>query len=93
MNVQNLPPQGIRPETIERFYLSGDGHAALGPFTMAEVKRMLRCRYFLPEVLIRSEHESSWSSYRHRVSKSFAQKVYTGIVGQFSKFCWLPRSN
>lgn len=48
------------------YYLSYDGKNALGPFSRPQIVVMIRRRNFSPAVMIRGEHERTWSCYRER---------------------------
>ena len=63
-----------------RYYLSVYGERAVGPFPMSEVKWMIRCRHFSPEVLIRPENESSWMSYRHHTFQARIGRALSVII-------------
>src|SRR5438105_12550778 len=63
-----------------RYYLSVYGERAVGPFPMSEVKWMIRCRHFSPEVLIRPENESLWISYRHHILQANVGRALSGIT-------------
>ena len=63
-----------------RYYLSARGERAVGPFPMTEVKWMIRCRHFSPDVLIRPENEPSWISYRHHILQATAGRVLGRII-------------
>ena len=65
-----------------RYYLSARGERSVGPFPMAEVKWMIRCRHFPPEVLIRPENESSWISYRHHTFQARVGRAFSAIIIQ-----------
>jgi hypothetical protein len=65
-----------------RYYLSAHGERAVGPFPMNEVKWMIRCRHFPPEVLIRPENESFWISYRHHILQVRIGRALSGIIIQ-----------
>ncbi|PYJ40847.1 MAG: hypothetical protein DME86_10895 [Verrucomicrobia bacterium] len=65
-----------------RYYLSARGERSVGPFPMTEVKWMIRCRHFPPDVLIRPENESLWVSYRHHTSQAIVGRALSGIVTQ-----------
>jgi len=49
---------------------------------MTEVKWMIRCRHFPPDVLIRPENESLWASYRHHTAQAIVGRALSGIVTQ-----------
>src|SRR5438045_9380225 len=65
-----------------RHYLSARGERSVGPFPMTEVKWMIRCRHFPPDVLIRPENESLWVSYRHHTSQAIVGRALSGIITQ-----------
>jgi hypothetical protein len=65
-----------------RYYLSAHGSRPVGPFPMSEVKWMIRCRHFSPDVLIRPENESLWVSYRHHTSQAIVGRALSGITTQ-----------
>ncbi len=73
------------PTTSSRYYLSHNGERALGPFPMREVKWMIRCRHFSREVLIRTEGEPTWTSYRYHVSRSIVGTVLCRIINQLDR--------
>ena len=63
-----------------QYYLSAQGQRTVGPFPMNEVKWMVRCRHFSPDVLIRPENEPSWISYRHHILQATAGRVLGRII-------------
>ncbi len=63
MNLNDAAPTAAPPA---RYYLSYDGKNALGPFSRPQIVAMIRRRNFSTEVMIRGEHERTWSSYRER---------------------------
>ncbi len=65
-----------------RYYLSAHGERAVGPFPMTEVKWMIKCRHFSPDVLIRPENESLWISYRHHTLQATVGRALSGIITQ-----------
>lgn len=66
-------------------YLSPNGRSTLGPFPMAEVKWMIRCRHFSPDVLIRAYDESGWTSYRHHVFQATTGRVLAKVIGELRR--------
>lgn len=88
MNDMNMPWLRLNPALKHqsfRFYLSRDSRIVLGPFTMAEIKWMIRCRHFSPEILIRGEHDAGWTSYRHYVSRCRTQRIVCTILTQLRR--------
>ncbi len=65
-----------------RYYLSAHGERSVGPFPMSEVRWMIRCRHFPPDVLIRPENESSWVSYRHHTFQARVGRALSAIIIQ-----------
>jgi hypothetical protein len=47
---------------------------------MSEVKWMIRCKHFSPDVLIRSEDEPSWTSYRYHTSQAIVGKTLCTVL-------------
>ena len=68
-----------------RYYLSARGERAVGPFPMTEVRWMIRCRHFLPDVLIRPENESFWISYRHHILQANVGRALSRIITQLRR--------
>src|SRR6266700_1392138 len=65
-----------------RYYLSNDGRTSLGPFSMADVKCMIRHRHFARDVLIRAENELSWTRYRLHLSRSILWRALCNAITQ-----------
>ena len=63
-----------------RYYLSARSERAVGPFPMTEVKWMIQCRHFSPDVLIRPENESFWISYRHHILQATVGRALSRIT-------------
>jgi len=63
-----------------RYYLSAHGERVVGPFPMTEVKWMIRCRHFSPDVLIRPENESLWISYRHHTLQATVGRALSETI-------------
>jgi len=68
-----------------RYYLSARGERAVGPFPMTEVKWMIQCRHFSPDVLIRPENESFWISYRHHILQANVGRALSRIITQLRR--------
>ena len=68
-----------------RYYLSARGERAVGPFPMTEVRWMIRCRHFLPDVLVRPENESFWISYRHHILQANVGRALSRIITQLRR--------
>ncbi len=52
-----------------RFYLSDNGRAPIGPFTLPDVKGMIERGHCSSEVLMRPERDLGWMSYRAYLQK------------------------
>jgi hypothetical protein len=74
-----------------RYYLSAHGERAVGPFPMTEVKWMIQCRHFSPDVLIRPENESSWISYRHHILQARVGRALSVVITHVSRIQTLVR--
>ena len=68
-----------------RYYLSARSERAVGPFPMTEVKWMIQCRHFSPDVLIRPENESFWISYRHHILQANVGRALSRIITQLRR--------
>ena len=79
---QRLEPlfRAAEKTSDSRYYLSARSERAVGPFPMTEVKWMIQCRHFSPDVLIRPENESFWISYRHHILQATVGRALSQIT-------------
>ena len=84
---QRLEPlfRAAEKTSDSRYYLSARSERAVGPFPMTEVRWMIRCRHFLPDVLIRPENESFWISYRHHILQATVGRALSRITTQLRR--------
>src|SRR5438552_18496221 len=68
-----------------RYYVSARSERAVGPFPMTEVKWVIQCRHFSPDVLIRPENESFWISYRHHILQATVGRALSRIITQLRR--------
>ena len=84
---QRLEPlfRAAEKTSDSRYYLSARSERAVGPFPMTEVKWMIQCRHFSPDVLIRPENESFWISYRHHILQANVGRALSRIITQLRR--------